>query len=174
MLGSLACLWSTFAAAASASRVGRFVVQELFSVRTTVSGAVATFATVGVPAAFLLAAPDPVPGQPPAYMAYWTLFGTSNQLLAGLTLLSVSVWLHRRGRRCWFTMAPAVFVLTITVWSLALQVNAGISSWGASGFGPAAVNALVAIALVALAAVVAVEAWSAARRGAVPTTQQVQ
>ena len=148
-----------------ATRLGRYVLQELFSAPSRAAGAVATLATVGVPAAFLLAAPLPEPGRPPAYMAYWTLFGTSNQLLAGLTLLSISVWLRRQGRRCWFTLAPAVFVLTITVWSLALQVGAGLSSWGAAGFGPAAVNALVALALVALAAVFAGEAWFAARRG---------
>ena len=150
-----------------ATRLGRYVLQELFSAPSRTAGAVATFATIGVPAVFLLAAPLPAPGTPPAYMAYWTLFGTSNQLLAGLTLLSVSVWLRRRGRRCWFTLAPAVFVLGITVWSLGLQVSAGIRSWSAAGFGPAAVNALVALALVALAAVFAGEAWFAARRGPV-------
>ena len=157
-----------------ATRLGRYVLQELFSAPSRAAGAVATFATVGVPAAFLLAAPLPEPGMPPAYMAYWTLFGTSNQLLAGLTLLSVSVWLHRRGRRCWFTLAPAAFVLSITVWSLGRQIAAGLSSWGASGFGPSAVNALVALALVGLATVFEWEAWSAARRGPVPDAPVVE
>jgi carbon starvation protein len=148
-----------------ATRLGRYVLQELFSAPSRVAAAVATLATVGVPAVFLLTAPA---GKSPGYMAYWTLFGTSNQLLAGLTLLSVSVWLRRRGRRCWFTLVPAVFVLTITLWSLGLQVLRGVDSWRASGFGPPAVNALVGLALVALAAVFTAEAWSAARRGPVP------
>jgi carbon starvation protein len=147
-----------------ATRLGRYVLQELFSAPSRAAAAVATFATVGVPAVFLLSAPASVPGKPPAYMGYWTLFGTSNQLLAGLTLLSISVWLHRLGRRFWFTLAPAVFVLSITLWSLGLQIASGISAWGASGFGTLTVNALVAVVLVALAVVFAGEAWSAARR----------
>ena len=44
-----------------------------------------------------------MPGQPPTYMQFWTLFGTSNQLLAALTLIGVTVWLQPHGQRYWFT-----------------------------------------------------------------------
>ena len=45
------------------------------------------------------------------YKTCWLLFGTSNQLRAGLTLLGITVWLKRQGKRAWFTIAPLVFVL---------------------------------------------------------------
>ncbi len=55
-------------------------------------------------------------------MRFWTLFGTSNQLLAALTLMGVAVWLHREGRRCWYVLAPMAFVLAITCWALVVQI----------------------------------------------------
>ena len=41
-------------------------------------------ATIGAPLFFISTAAAPAPGQPPTYMAFWTIFGTSNQLLAAL------------------------------------------------------------------------------------------
>ena len=73
------------------------------------------------PLFFLLSAGDPAPGQRPTWLKFWQLFGTSNQLLAGLSLLGVTVWLKRSGRRYWYTLAPMIFVMTITVWALATQ-----------------------------------------------------
>lgn len=48
----------------------------------------------------------------------WPVFGASNQLLAALTLLVVSVFLYRQGRR-WLPAAVAMgFMLTISIWAL--------------------------------------------------------
>ena len=70
------------------TRLGRYILQELFGWRSRASGALATLATVGVPLALPAERRPPAPGKPPTYMAFWTLFGTSNQLLAALTLLA--------------------------------------------------------------------------------------
>lgn len=105
-----------------ATRLGRYILQELFGSRGMVGAVLATLATLGVPALLIATAKPPVPGARPAYMDYWTLFGTSNQLLAALTLLGVTVWLKRSGRRAWFVIFPMVFVMTITVWALVAQV----------------------------------------------------
>ena len=75
----------------------------------------------------------PGPGQAPAYMQFWTLFGTSNQLLAALTLMGVTVWLRRTGRRYWYTLAPMLFVLGVTVSALGLQVLVGVRAAVAAG-----------------------------------------
>ncbi len=40
----------------------------------------------------------------------WPLFGTTNQLLAGVTLLVVSIWLRRGGRPYLYTLIPMVLV----------------------------------------------------------------
>jgi carbon starvation protein len=93
-----------------------------------------------------------------AYRTFWTLFGTSNQLLAALTLLTVSVWLRRSGYRCWFTVAPMVFVMTITLWSLASQARAALGAvlQAGSPLGTA-VHGLVALLLIGLAGFLIVE-----------------
>jgi carbon starvation protein len=64
-----------------------------------------------------------------AGLILWQLFGTTNQLLAGLALLAVTLYLLRRGRPLVYTAAPMVFMLlsTLTVMStnLAGFWNAG-------------------------------------------------
>jgi carbon starvation protein len=133
--------------------------------RSPLVGFTAAGVTVTIPLAFLSLA------DPKAYLAYWTLFGTSNQLLAALTLLGVTVWLYRSGKKIWFTLVPMVFVMTITVVALVLQIWAGVrdtvkgSLWTEKGeFNPASINAAVATALLALAGVFVWEAVKVVRR----------
>lgn len=45
----------------------------------------------------------------------WSIFGTANQLLAALSLLAVSFWLLNNGRRVWYTIIPASFMLVTTI-----------------------------------------------------------
>ena len=51
----------------------------------------------------------------PAGLVLWTLFGITNQLLAGLALLVVSLYLHQRGRNAIYTALPMVFMLVSTL-----------------------------------------------------------
>jgi len=64
-------------------------------------------------AALLLAFPN-------AYTAIWPLFGTANQMMAALTLITVSLWLAYRARPVWYTVLPAIFMVATTVASLAI------------------------------------------------------
>lgn len=57
-------------------------------------------------------------GGKPAGLALWTLFGTTNQLLAGLTLLVASLYLYQRGRNPLYTGVPMVFMLISTFTAL--------------------------------------------------------
>ncbi|HEX7065773.1 MAG TPA: carbon starvation CstA 5TM domain-containing protein, partial [Bacillales bacterium] len=52
----------------------------------------------------------------------WPLFGTSNQLLAGISLMLISIWLYRQGRSVIYTLVPMVFLLFMTVWAMVQQV----------------------------------------------------
>ncbi len=54
------------------------------------------------------------------FAALWPIFGTGNQLLAALSLMAVSVWLYHKGRKTWYTVLPAIFMLITTVFSLIL------------------------------------------------------
>lgn len=53
-----------------------------------------------------------------AFSALWPIFGTANQLLAALTLMTASVWLLLRKKKNYFTWAPALFMLATTIASL--------------------------------------------------------
>lgn len=55
-------------------------------------------------------------------MLLWPLFGSSNQLLAALTLLIITVYLKRKGGKKYFcTLLPCGFMLVTTIWALVVN-----------------------------------------------------
>lgn len=56
------------------------------------------------------------------YLVAWPVFGTSNQLLASLTLLSISIWLIKSGKSAVYTIVPMTFMMAMTLWSLMLLI----------------------------------------------------
>ena len=126
-----------------ATRLGRYLGQELLGWTGRAGALGATLAMVAIPAYVALYAPKG------SWTSFWTLFGASNQLLAALTLISLTVWLRKTGRRWLFAALPAAFVLAITVWALGvLMVGQARAS---AGLDVAAVNAASAFALLGLA-----------------------
>lgn len=57
-----------------------------------------------------------------SYKLIWPLFGSTNQLLAALTLIAVSVWLHRARKSSWYTIIPAIIMVVTTIASLAYKL----------------------------------------------------
>ena len=55
-------------------------------------------------------------------MSIWPLFGTTNQLLAGLTLLVISIMLVKLRRRYVFTLVPMVFVTAMAFFAALYQL----------------------------------------------------
>jgi len=53
-----------------------------------------------------------------AFTLIWPIFGSANQLLAALSLIAISVWLYWRGKKNWYTLIPAVFMIVTTLASL--------------------------------------------------------
>ncbi len=128
-------------------RLGRYIVQELGGWRGRVGAFAGTLLTMGLPFYFVMFAP------PNSWAKFWTLFGASNQLLAALTLLTVSVWLYRARQRIAFTLLPMIFVLAITLWALITLVigNIRITKIGTGTLDIELLNAIAAAALVILA-----------------------
>jgi carbon starvation protein len=58
-----------------------------------------------------------------AFSSLWPIFGTANQLLAAMALLTVSAWLLLRRKRNWFTLVPAVFMVATTLVSLGILLG---------------------------------------------------
>ena len=53
----------------------------------------------------------------------WPLFGSMNQLLAGLALIVVSYWLKQQGRNYLVTLLPSLIILVFTSWALVLTLG---------------------------------------------------
>ena len=147
-----------------ATRLGRYVLQELTGWKGRWGGIGATLATLAIPALSISWTVKDLSGNiVPAWKVFWTLFGTSNQLLAALTLMTITVWL-KRTRRPWLISAlPAAFMLVMTLWSLGMTIGPWI---GALCLGQLTMNwiALIALILLGLAVLVVVEALKALSR----------
>jgi carbon starvation protein len=102
------------------TRLGRFIIQELTGWRGAGGRWLGTALTAGAPLFFLLR-PNADSGVP-VWQLFWNLFGASNQLLAALTLLGVTVWLWRTRGAWWVwivTGVPTVFMYVMSTWALA-------------------------------------------------------
>jgi carbon starvation protein len=53
----------------------------------------------------------------------WPLFGSTNQILAGLTLLVITVMLIKLGRPAKYTMLPMIFVLITSSWAALIKLR---------------------------------------------------
>jgi carbon starvation protein len=103
------------------TRLGRYIIQELTGLSDWKGRWLGTALTAGVPLFFVLRKNE-VNGRPePVWRMFWDLFGASNQLLAALTLLGVTVWLWRTRRNplVWLiTGVPTVVMYAMSTWAL--------------------------------------------------------
>ncbi|NOY80862.1 MAG: carbon starvation protein A [Kiritimatiellaeota bacterium] len=117
----------------TSTRLSRFVIEEFFGVRDRRWRYLTTAATLALPALVVFAriSNPKAPGTfIPAWKVVWPAFGTTNQLLAGLTLLVVFVWLTSKGRKTAFLVLPMFFMLVTTGVSLVLL---SVRNLGGSG-----------------------------------------
>jgi carbon starvation protein len=125
------------------TRLGRYIVQELTGWKGRTGALVGTVLTVALPLYFITYAP------PGSWLSFWTLFGASNQLLAALSLLTITSWLYQARQRIGYTLVPMLFVLLITLWAL---TTFAVGNFRLSkGLDIQFVNAFASSALVALA-----------------------
>lgn len=99
-------------------RIQRFIVAELgkswglpFLENRFVGGALA----VGLPLLLYLAGQE---------STLWPLFGAANQMLGGLSLIVVTVWLYRGGKPWAYAAGPMVIVLVVAAVALVHQAGA--------------------------------------------------
>jgi carbon starvation protein len=143
------------------TRLGRYIVQELTGLTGSIGGWLGTGLTAGVPLIFLLRPNlDASGSHVPAWRTFWNLFGASNQLLAALTLLGVTVWLWRTRREAWIwlvTGVPTAFMYAMSTWALFAMTLPKFRT--AAGFMlPSDPVPWAGVVLLSLAAVMLVEA----------------
>ncbi|GAM14468.1 carbon starvation CstA family protein [Mesobacillus selenatarsenatis] len=121
-------------------RLMRYIIAEIgseYNVQALTKTHVATTVAVVSSAALVLLPKGPNGFGSGGYLL-WPLFGTSNQLLAGVSLLLISIWLKRQGRNYLVTFIPMVFVFFMTLWAMVQQV---VFQW--SGYGSGELNMLL-------------------------------
>ena len=108
----------------TATRLGRYIFEELFNLKGRNSRIIATIATLVLPTIFVLMNLKNAKGEIiPAWKAIWPVFGASNQLLAGLVALVIAVWLHKTKRKFGFIVIPVVFLNVVTIWAIVLLLK---------------------------------------------------
>ena len=106
----------------TATRLGRFMVQEFFE-KSKAPGFLYKNRYTGTILTIAFAAFFTFTG---TRNALWPLFGSANQLLASLTLLAVTVWLTKLGKKSLFVRIPMYFMFSVTLAALIVMV---VKNW---------------------------------------------
>jgi carbon starvation protein len=100
----------------SATRIQRYIVTELaedFKITALTNRHLATLFAVICALILAMVKPDGT-----GALTLWPLFGASNQLLAGLALLVITVYLYKQKKPIAYTGIPMVFMIVMTGWSM--------------------------------------------------------
>ncbi|MEE8093481.1 MAG: carbon starvation protein A [Gammaproteobacteria bacterium] len=103
-------------------RLQRYILQEwgeIYGIPLLKNGILATLIAVGCCLALAFGAGG---ASGSGGLTIWPLFGSTNQILAGLTLLVISVMLIRLGRPARYTLIPMTFVLITSSWAAVLKL----------------------------------------------------
>ncbi len=106
----------------SGVRLQRYIIQEwgdIYGIPLLKKGIVATLAAVACCLALAFGAGG---ASGSGGLTIWPLFGSTNQILAALTLLVISVMLMKMGRPARYTLVPMVFVLITSAWAAVLKL----------------------------------------------------
>ncbi len=108
----------------TAARVQRLIISELgsaYRIKPLKNRYVG--AALAVVPSLLLALLVQAPGRGPGSGGFllWPLFGATNQLVGGLTLLVATIFLWRFGRSVFYTLIPMIFLVCMTIASMILN-----------------------------------------------------
>jgi carbon starvation protein len=105
----------------TATRLQRYIVGELCTSLNFKAGSKKHPATIiAVVTAFILAFYN---GSGTGALTLWPLFGATNQLLAGLALLVITIYLARRKANIACTMLPMAFMIIMTGWAMIINLK---------------------------------------------------
>lgn len=116
------------------TRLGRYIIEELTGWKNWAGKSLATALTIGAPLLFVTSTLSDAKGNPvPAWKIFWSIFGASNQLLAALALVGITVWLYKTAKfkYAWVTtFVPALWMFLMSTWALLVLIKGG---WFKSG-----------------------------------------
>jgi carbon starvation protein len=107
----------------SGVRLQRYIIQEwgdIYNIPVLRKGVLATLVAVACCLALAFGAGG---ASGSGGLIIWPLFGSTNQILAGLTLLVITVMLIKLGRPAKYTMIPMIFVLITSSWAALIKLK---------------------------------------------------
>ncbi|KJS88664.1 MAG: carbon starvation protein CstA [Peptococcaceae bacterium BICA1-8] len=134
----------------TATRLGRFIFQEFFSKDGEKEESIITNRYVATGITVVLGGYLALNG----WTKIWPMFGSANQLLAALALITVAVWLKNSKKNNKMLIFPTIFMFTATLIALVLLIQANLASGNFLLVG-------FAIALFVLAVILIVQAYKA-------------
>lgn len=119
----------------TATRLARFTWQELFlpvygEEEHSKHPAWRHFFAHAIPATLIAVAVSAALSFSGSSGQIWPVFGASNQMLAALTLLVVTLMLVRRKANFWIALIPMLFMGTITIWALVALLKQNMGDGG--------------------------------------------
>jgi len=123
------------------ARLARYSFQEFFVDRAPVLSGSVVATAVSIGAAMALAFSG-------NWAAIWPVFGASNQLLAGLTLLTMSVWFAKMGKDNRATFIPMVFMIGVTLTALYFLIQTNLAKGNYVLFVAGSLLAVLAIFMI--------------------------
>ena len=94
----------------TATRIGRYITQELFRIKNRYAATIIIVALAG----WL--------GISGEWNEIWPIFGAANQLIAALALIVASSWLLSRRRAVFYTLVPMLFMLVTATGALIVKI----------------------------------------------------
>ena len=106
----------------SGVRLQRYIIQEWGDIYDIALFKKGIFATLLAVTCCLLLAFGAGGASGTGGLSIWPLFGSTNQILAAMTLLVISVMLIKMGRPARYTLIPMIFVLVTSSWAAVIKL----------------------------------------------------
>jgi len=133
-----------------ATRLGRYIFEELTGWRNKFSPYVATLVTLILPLIFVTRKITDAQGNViPGWKLFWTVFGSSNQLLAAIVLFGLSLWLYKLRLKFYIALLPSIFMLVVALLSLFFIIKPWLLDLlsGKMSLDPIGITSLILFAL---------------------------
>lgn len=139
----------------TATRIGRYLFQEIFDDASEpikkFFGNIYTSTIITVLLSAILLGYG--------YEKIWPMFGSSNQLLAALALLAITVWLAKCGKKTIMTIIPMIFMFIVTLTALGILIKDNLFA-----SKPNIVLGIIATLLFILAIIIVIESYSSIKK----------
>ncbi len=106
----------------TATRLGRFIFQEFFEDESKEKQPIWTNMYVSTGITVVIGGYLATGG----FTKIWPIFGSANQLLAGLALLALAVWLKNIGKNYKMIILPMIFMIVVTLVALILLIRTNL------------------------------------------------